>query len=167
MCVHACKLSHVQLFVTPWTSSVHEVIQPRIPEWVAISSSREFSWSRDQTHVSFVSCIWWLILYHWAICISEVIEISPSNLDSSCASSSPAFLMIYSAYKLNKQGDNMHPRRTPFPVWNQSFVPCPVLTVASWPAYRFLKRQASPVSYSNKSLIYKSAAHLILFCAET
>ena len=30
---------------------------------------------------------------------------------------------------------------TPFPIWNQSVVPCPVLTVASWPAYRFLKRQ--------------------------
>ena len=29
----------------------------------------------------------------------------------------------------------------PFPIWNQSVVPCPVLTVASWPAYRFLKRQ--------------------------
>ena len=26
-----------------------------------------------------------------------------------CASSSPAFLMIYSAYKLNKQGDNIQP----------------------------------------------------------
>ena len=24
---------------------------------------------------------------------------------------------------------------------NKSVVPCPVLTVASWPAYRFLKRQ--------------------------
>ena len=35
----------------------------------------------------------------------------------------------------------MHPWRTPFPIWNQSVVPCPVLTVASWPAYRFLKRQ--------------------------
>ena len=58
-----------------------------------------------------------------------------------CASSSPAFLMIYSAYKLNKQGDNIQPWRTPFPIWNQSVVPCPVLTVASWPAYRFLKRQ--------------------------
>ena len=28
-----------------------------------------------------------------------------------------------------------------FPIWNQSVVPCPVLTVASCPAYRFLKRQ--------------------------
>ena len=58
-----------------------------------------------------------------------------------CASSSPAFLMMYSAYKLNKLGDNIQPWRTPFPIWNQSVVPCPVLTVASWPAYRFLRRQ--------------------------
>ena len=48
---------------------------------------------------------------------------------------------MYSAYKLNKQGDNIQPWYTPFPIWNQSVVPCPVLTVASWPAYRFLKRQ--------------------------
>ena len=32
-----------------------------------------------------------------------------------CASSSPAFLTMYSAYKLNKQGDNIQPWRTPFP----------------------------------------------------
>ena len=49
--------------------------------------------------------------------------------------------MMYSAYKLNKQGDNIQPSCTPFPIWNQSVVPCPVLTIASWPAYRFLKRQ--------------------------
>ena len=39
-----------------------------------------------------------------------------------CASSSPAFLMMYSSYKLNKQGDNMQPWHTPFPIWNQSVV---------------------------------------------
>ena len=58
---------------------------------------------------------------------------------------------MYSAYKLNKQGDNIRPWRTPFPIWNQSVVPCPVLTVASWPAYRFLKRQVRwygiPISF--------------------
>ena len=37
-------------------------------------------------------------------------------------SSSLAFGMTYSAYKLNKQGDNMQPWRTPFPIWNQSAV---------------------------------------------
>ena len=34
-----------------------------------------------------------------------------------CASPSPVFLMMYSAYKLNKQGDNIQPWRTPFPMW--------------------------------------------------
>ena len=29
---------------------------------------------------------------------------------------------------------------TPFPIWNQSIVPRLVLTVPSWPAYRFLRR---------------------------
>ena len=48
---------------------------------------------------------------------------------------------MYSAYKLNKQCDNMQLWGTPFPIWNQSVVPCLVLTVASWPAYRFLRRQ--------------------------
>ena len=68
-----------------------------------------------------------------------------------CASSSPTFRMMYSAYKLNKQGDNIQPWHTPFPIWNQSVVPCPVLTVASWPGYRFLKRQVKwsgiPISF--------------------
>ena len=48
---------------------------------------------------------------------------------------------MYSSYKLIKQGDNTQPWCTPFPIWNQSVVPCPVLTVPSWPAYRFLRRQ--------------------------
>ena len=26
---------------------------------------------------------------------------------------------MYSAYKLNKQGDSIQPWRTPFPIWNQ------------------------------------------------
>ena len=39
------SLSHVRLFATPWTvahsgSSVHGIVQARIPEWVAISFSR-------------------------------------------------------------------------------------------------------------------------------
>ena len=65
----------------------------------------------------------------------------PEILIPACASSSPAFHMVYSAYNLNKQGDNIQLWDTPFPIWNQSAVPCPVLTVASWLAYRFLKRQ--------------------------
>ena len=53
----------------------------------------------------------------------------PAILIPACASSSPAFLMMYSAEKLNKQGDKIQPWRTPFPIWNKAVVPCPVLTV--------------------------------------
>ena len=51
--------------------------------------------------------------------------------------SSMAFCMMYSAYKLNKQGDNIEPCCTPFPILNHSIFPCKVLTLASWPTYRF------------------------------
>ena len=60
----------------------------------------------------------------------------PAILMPDYASSSLAFCMMYSAYKLNKQGYNIQPWSTPFPIWKQSVVPCPVLTVSSWPAYR-------------------------------
>ena len=68
---------------------------------------------------------------------------------------------MYSAYKLNKQGDNIQLSRTSFAIckpvanlqfaiWNQSVVPCLVLTVACGPAYTFLRRQvrwsAIPIS---------------------
>ena len=43
--------------------------------------------------------------------------------------------------RLNKQGEILQPWRTPFPIWSHSVVPCPVLTVASCPAYKFFKRQ--------------------------
>ena len=66
--------------------------------------------------------------------------------------SSPAFPMMYSAYKLNKQGDNRQPWRTLFPIWNPSVVPCPVLTVTSGPAYRFLKK---PVTWSGIPISFR------------
>ena len=75
----------------------------------------------------------------------------PAILISVCASLSPAFCMMYSAYELNKQGDNIQPWNTPFPIWNQSVVPCWVLTLASRPAYRFLRRHVRwsgiPISF--------------------
>ena len=58
----------------------------------------------------------------------------PEILIPACASSSLASYMIYSAYKLNKQDDNIQPWRTPFPIWNQPIVLCLVLSIASWPA---------------------------------
>ena len=90
----------------------------------------------------------------------------PAILIPACASSSLPFHMMYSAYKLNKQGDNIQPWHIPFLIWNQSFFPCTVLSVASWPAYRFLrglglfpwnrKWQPTPVFLSGQSHGYRS-----------
>ena len=68
-----------------------------------------------------------------------------------CASSSLAFLMMYFAYKLNKQGNNIQHWHTPFPIWNQSVVPCPVLSVASWPTYQRRQWHPTPVLLPRKS----------------
>ena len=84
----------------------------------------------------------------------------PTILVTTCASFHLAFRMMYSAYKLNKQGDNIRPWCTPFPIWNQSVVSCPVLTGASWPAYRFLKRRVRwsdiPISFRIFSLLWST-----------
>ena len=73
----------------------------------------------------------------------------PETLIPACTSSSPVFLMMYSAYKLNMQGDNIQPWCTPFLIWNQYVFPCPVLTVASRPAYRFYQEAGKVVWYSH------------------
>ena len=66
----------------------------------------------------------------------EVNDISPRSLDSILCFLPPSVSHDVLCI-LNKQGDNIQPWCTPLPIWNQSVVPCPVLTVASWPAYRF------------------------------
>ena len=57
-----------------------------------------------------------LLIFLWAVFIPA------------CASSSPAFHIMCSASQLNRQGDNIQPWCTPFPIWNLSIVPCLVLT---------------------------------------
>ena len=106
------RFSRVRLCATPWTA--------------AYQASLSMGLSRQE---------------HWSGLPFPSPDISPSNFDPAYASSSLAFCMMYSTWKLNKQGDNIQPWCTPFPIWNQSVVPCSVLTVASWPAYRFLRRQ--------------------------
>ena len=41
----------------PTRLTVHEILQGRLLEWVAISFSRESSWPRNQTRVPCISCI--------------------------------------------------------------------------------------------------------------
>ena len=58
----------------------------------------------------------------------------PAIMIPACASSSLAFCRMCSTYKLNNQSDNIQSWHTPFPIWTQSIVPFPVLTVVSWPS---------------------------------
>ena len=77
---------------------------------------------------------------------------------------------MYSIYKLNKQGDNIQPWRTPFPIVPCFLVvPCPVLPVASWPAYRFLRRQVRwsvVLSLSEFSTVYCDPHSQRLSCSQ-
>ena len=82
----------------------------------------------------------------------------PPVLIPACNSFSLAFLMMCSAYRLNKQGDSRQPCRTSFSILNQSVVPYRILNVASWPSYRFLGRQVRwsniPVSLRASTVYY-------------
>ena len=44
-------LSYLRLFVTPWTNSMHGILQVRILEWVAVPFSKGSSQSREWTQV--------------------------------------------------------------------------------------------------------------------
>ena len=50
----------------------------------------------------------------------RLLILSPAILIPACDSFSPAFHMMYSALKLNKQGDNTQLWHTPFPILNQA-----------------------------------------------
>ena len=75
----------------------------------------------------------------------------PAVLIPGCDSSSPAFHMVYSSCKLNKQGDNTQPWHIPFAILNQSVVLCVVPAVAFWPSYRFIRKHVRwyyiPISF--------------------
>ena len=76
------------------------------------------------------------------------------------ASSRLAFLMMYSVCKLNKQGDKIQLWHTLFQISNQSVVPCPILTVASWPTYRFVA--GSQVKWSGVTISWKIFQFLVI-----
>ena len=70
VCVSVSRFSHVRPFVTPWTVAHQaplymKILQARILESVAMSSSRGFSQPRDWTHISCISCIAGRFFYHW------------------------------------------------------------------------------------------------------
>ena len=86
----------------------------------------------------------WLFATPWTAAHQASLSITNSGSPSKpmpIESVMPSNHHMCSACKLNNQGDNIQPWCTLFPIWNQSIVPRLVQTVASWPAYRFLRRQ--------------------------
>ena len=73
------SLSHVQLFGTPWTYTVHGILQARILEWVAYPFSRGSSWSRNQTGVSWIAHTFFT---NWVMRETPVAKSSPTLHDS-------------------------------------------------------------------------------------
>ena len=72
VCAHLClTLCDPMDWGLP-SSFVHGILQARILEWVALSSSRGSSQPRDQTAISYISCFGRQILYHCSTC--EVVE---------------------------------------------------------------------------------------------
>ena len=67
VCAQSCLTPCNPVNCTPPGSSVHEIFQARILEWVPISYSRGSSWPRDWTHTSCVSSIAGRVFYQWAI----------------------------------------------------------------------------------------------------
>ena len=88
VCAQSCPTHCNSMYCSPPDSSVHGIFQARIPEWVAISSSRGSSWPRDGTCDSFVSCITgrffitepllhfraiiFIVIILWDFCLSQI-----------------------------------------------------------------------------------------------
>ena len=140
-----CHCFHCFPIYLPWSygTRCHDLhflnVKPAFSLSSFISIKRLFSSSLVSTKRVILSLYLRLLIFLLAILIPP------------CASSSLAFHMMYSAYKLNKQGDNIQSWRSPFLIWNQSVVSWSVLTLASWHAYRFLRRQVRwsgiPISF--------------------
>ena len=86
-CMHVYSVSQscLTLFDTMSQpdSSVRGIFQARIPEWVAISSSKGSSRPRNWTHISCVSCTGRRILYHRAAwSLSKCSKLSSTLLKS-------------------------------------------------------------------------------------
>ena len=119
-------LSHFWLFSTPWTVACQA------------SLSSTMSWSL----LKFMYTESVMLSNHLFLCHSLLLL--PSIFPSARIFSNELarhISHVCSAYKLNKQGDNIQPWCTSFPILNQPIVPCPALTVSSWPVYRFFRRQ--------------------------
>ena len=84
LCVYLVTQSYLTLW-DPWDcsppgSSVHEIFQARILEWVAMPSSRGSFWPKDQNCASCISCtaggffffFYFILLYNTALVLPYI-----------------------------------------------------------------------------------------------
>ena len=110
----SCHCFHFFLFYLPWSDGTrcHDLsflmlhFKPILSlfSFTLIKSLFSFSWLSAIRVVS-------------SACLRLLIFL-PAILIPACDSCSLAFCMMYSACKLNKQGDNIQPCNTPFPILN-------------------------------------------------
>ena len=116
-------------------SSVRRILQARILEWVAMPFFIIFSFKLalslsaftliKRLFSSFLLSAIRVILSAYLMLLMFL----PPILILACSSSSLAFLMMCSVYRLNKQGDSRQSCHIPFSILNQPVVPYRVLTV--------------------------------------
>ena len=79
---------------SPWGSSAHGISQTRILELGSLSFSRGSSQPRDQTHISYISCIdRWILHKQWLVTASKHV----SNLYAQNTTHPIAFCCYFSA----------------------------------------------------------------------
>ena len=109
-----------------WLQSPSAVIlEPKKIKSVSVCFPIYLSWS--ETGPDAMIFVFWMLSFKPAFSLLSAIRVMssaymrlqiflPAILILACASSNLAFCMMYSAYKLNKQGDNIHPLNIPFPI---------------------------------------------------
>ena len=103
---------------TVFPSICHEVMGP--DAMVLVFWMLSFKPSFSLSYFTFIERLFILLCFPAISVVSSaylrLLIFLLAILVPACASSSPAFHMIYTAYKLNKQGDNIQPWCTPFPI---------------------------------------------------
>ena len=119
---------HFFPFYLPWSDGTgcHDIVFWMLSLMLAFSLS-SFTFIKRLFSSSSLSAIRVVSAY------LRLLIFLPAILIPACDSSSPAFYMIYSAYKLNEQGDSIQLWCTPFLIWSQSAAPChTVLHIKCW-----------------------------------
>ena len=91
-CLTLCKT----MDCSPPGSSVHEILQARILEWIAIPLSRESSWLRDRTWVSHIAGRFFTI---WAI---NSVQFSGSVMSNFCDCCTPGLPVHHQPLELSQ-----------------------------------------------------------------